>query len=124
MDLLIDTHALIWAVEGSHRLSRTAFDALVDPANRLLASGVTAWEFADLRARARLPTLAEFAIVVDQLSLVVLDVPANLWTLAKDLPNLHGDPMDRMLVAHAMHANLTLLTVDATIQSYPIRTLW
>ncbi|KQN26457.1 hypothetical protein ASE86_10140 [Sphingomonas sp. Leaf33] len=124
MDLLIDTHALIWAVEGSRRLSSRAHGAIVDPANRLLVSGVTAWEFADLKARGRLPVLARFAVVAELLSLTILDVPGDLWMLADSLPNLHGDPTDRMLIAHTLHADLTLLTADATVQGYPIRTLW
>ena len=124
MDLLIDTHALIWAVEGSRRLSAQARDALLDPANKLFASGVTAWEFADLRARRRLPALANLQVVIDLLSLTVLDVPSDLWKLADSLPDLHGDPTDRMLIAHASHSDLTLMTADATIRSSPIRTLW
>lgn len=124
LDLLIDTHVLIWAVEGSRRLSSRARDALVEPTNRLLVSGVTAWEFADLKARGRLPVLADFATVAEMLSLVILDVPAELWKLADGLPNLHGDPTDRMVIAHTIFADLTLVTADATIRSYPIRSLW
>ena len=124
MDLLIDTHVLIWAVEGSRRLSARAYDAIVDPTNRLMVSGVTAFEFADLKSRGRLPALADFATVAERLSLVLLNVPADLWKLADSLPNLHGDPTDRMLIAHTMYSDLTLVTADATIQSYPIRTLW
>lgn len=124
LDLLIDTHVLIWAVEASPRLRASAREMLVDPVNRLYASAVTAWEFADLRARNRLPTIADFAVVIDLLALRLLDVPADLWRLARDLPNLHGDPLDRMLVAHAINADLPILTADETIRGYPVRTLW
>lgn len=124
LDLLIDTHVLIWVVEDSHRLSAHARDTLLDPDHRLFASGIVAWEFADLRGRSRLPALADLATVIDLLGLRLLDVPADLWRRAESLPNLHGDPMDRMLIAHAINADLPLLTADATIRSYPLRTLW
>jgi PIN domain nuclease of toxin-antitoxin system len=121
---LIDTHVLIWAVEGNRRLGSTARDLLLDPASALHASAVTAWEFADLRARKRLPSVADFGVVLDRFSLRLLDVPADLWRVAERLPNLHGDPMDRMLIAHAIHADLAIVTADATIRSYPVRTVW
>ena len=66
--------------------------------------------------------MANFGTVVDHLALAVSDVPTDLWELADRLPDLHGDPMDRMLIAHALPADLPLLTADATIQNYPIRT--
>lgn len=124
MDFLIDTHVFIWAMENSPRLSAKARDLLLDPDNRLVASAVVAWEFADLRARKRLPDIVDFSVVVDLLSVQLLDVPASLWRLADTLPNLHGDPTDRMLIAHALHADLTLVTADVTIHSYPLRTFW
>ena len=124
MDLLIDTHVLIWTVEGSKRVSPTARDLLADGANTLFASAVTAWEFADLRARNRLPSLADFSVVLDVLSLQILALPTELWRLADRLPNLHGDPTDRMLIAHAIHADLGIVTADSTIRSYPVRSIW
>lgn len=124
MDLLIDTHVLIWTIEGSKRVSSKARDLLADGANTLFASAVTAWEFADLRARDRLPSLADFSVVIDVLSLRLLALPTELWRLADRLPNLHGDPTDRMLIAHAIHADLTLVTADKTVRTYPVRSLW
>ena len=124
LELLIDTHALIWMVEGSRRMSVTAKHAIVDPGNRLFISAVTAWDFADLRARNRLPAISDFSMVVDLLAPTVLDLPADLWRLAARLPNLHGDPADRMLITHAIHADMTLVTADVTMQGYPVRHLW
>jgi PIN domain nuclease of toxin-antitoxin system len=124
LGFLIDTHVLIWAVEGSRRLSTVARDTLLDPDSDLNVSAVTAWEFADLRARGRLPAIADFARVADLLAFRVLDLPGALWQLAADLPNHHGDPADRMLIAHAIHADLTLITADGAMREYPVRTLW
>lgn len=63
-------------------------------------------------------------MVIDLLEPTILDLPANLWRLAVGLPNLYGDPADRMLIAHAIHADMTLVTADVTMQGYPVRHLW
>lgn len=124
MDLLIDTHVLVWVVEGNKRLRRTAFELMTDPDHRLFVSAAIAWEFADLRSRGRLPEIADFEQVQDMLGLQILPVPPELWRLSQGLPNLHGDPVDRMLIAHALDADLTIVTADETIRAYPVRTLW
>jgi PIN domain nuclease of toxin-antitoxin system len=124
LDLLIDTHALVWVVQGNPRMSSAVREAIIDPENRLYVSAVTAWEFADLRARNRLPALADLSVVLQRLAPTLLGLPADLWQLATSLPNLHGDPVDRMLIAHAIYADLTLVTADVTMRSYPVRSLW
>lgn len=122
--LLIDTHVLVWALEGSERLSRAAADALLDPAMSIVVSAVTAWEYADLHARGRLPSAADFETARMALRAEVLALPASLWRMADQLARYHRDPVDRTLIAHAIHAGLTLVTADVTIRAYPVRTLW
>ncbi|WCT75159.1 type II toxin-antitoxin system VapC family toxin [Sphingomonas naphthae] len=124
MNLLIDTHVLIWAVADQGRLSQTARAALADPDSRLHVSAVTAWEFADLTVRGRLQRTVGFDVLEDRLGLVVLDLPAGLWRIAEALPPIHGDPVDRMLIAHARQSGFTLLTADRMIPRYPVETLW
>jgi PIN domain nuclease of toxin-antitoxin system len=120
---LLDTHTLIWAAQNSPRLSSAARE-VVQGSDPLLVSVVTAWEYADLQQRGRIPPEVTFAEVKAALELQVLELPASLWTVAASLPNYHGDPVDRMLVAHAMLEDMTLVTADTTIHTYPIRTLW
>jgi PIN domain nuclease of toxin-antitoxin system len=54
----------------------------------------------------------------------LLDFPASLWELAETLPDIHRDPADRMLVAHAIAADLVLVTADRRMAEYPVRILW
>ncbi len=97
---------------------------LLDPDTSVHVSAVTAWGYADLHARGRLPAAADFQTACVALRAEVLPLPAPLWWLAAQLPHHHGDPVDRFLIAHAIHADLTLVTADATIRAYPVRTLW
>ena len=124
MALLIDTHVLAWLVMEPQRVSEAARAAVLDPSQELCVSGCIAWEYADLHARRRLPDAADFATVAELLGVTLLDTPAELWRIAALLPDIHRDPMDRILIAHAIQADLTLVTADAHIHSYPVRTVW
>lgn len=124
MNFLIDTHALIWTIEGSSRVSNVVKAIFNDQSSELFLSAVTAWELADLRRRNRVPASATVDLAIDLLSPKLLDLPAELWRIAERLPNLHGDPTDRMLIAHALFADMTLITADRMMRRYPIKTLW
>ena len=54
----------------------------------------------------------------------VVAFSSDLWTMAGALPPIHGDPVDRMLIAHAISLDDILITADKTIRRYPVRTLW
>ena len=124
LDLLLDTQCLVWIAAGDQRLSVRARDAITALDTRIFVSAVTAWEYADLHHRGRLPAEASFEAVRDALEAELLDYPAEAWRIAKDLPDLHRDPIDRMLIAHAIHADLMLVTDDKLMRDYPVRTLW
>ena len=122
--LILDTHTLVWIGAGGAKLGRNAAAAIRDAGQSLFVSAVTAWEYVDLRARDRLPEAAEFAILQRKLHFTVLDLPAEVWRLLALMPDIHRDPVDRMLVAHAITADLTLITVDSDMRRYPVRTIW
>ena len=90
----------------------------------LFTSAVTAFELADLQARGRIEMTEDLATFAAPLGLSVLDLPANAWTVAAGLPDIHRDPVDRMMIAHALIGDFTLVTVDEKVRRYPIRTLW
>ena len=125
MALLIDTNALAWFGAGDPRLSIPARQAMTDGAEELLVSAVTAYEFADLNNRNRFDADLPLEALLRSLDAEIIDYPAECWLVAASLPDLHRDPVDRLVIAHAMHADLTLVTSDATMREYPVvRTLW
>lgn len=124
MDLILDTHCLHWLVTGDRRLSRDFVAQLADPKARCFLSAVTAWEYSDLHGRGRLPGSAPLPIAQERFGFAILDLPADLWTRADALPDIHRDPIDRMLIAHAIAAGLVLVTADRRIAEYPVRVLW
>ncbi|MEZ5743779.1 MAG: type II toxin-antitoxin system VapC family toxin [Sphingomonadaceae bacterium] len=115
---------MIWIGEGNPRIPKPTRERLFDPDEELFVSAVTAYEYADLHHRGRIPEVADFVGLQDQLDLRVIDFPGDLWVLASALPPIHRDPVDRMLIAHAMALSIPLVTADREIQRYPLETLW
>jgi PIN domain nuclease of toxin-antitoxin system len=122
--LLLDTQILVWIGSDDARLPARIREQLLDPDTTLFISAVTAWEFVDLEERSRLPQGVSFPAIADRLDATVLDFPAEAWRIVQAMPKPHLDPIDRMLIAHAMLADLTLVTADAQMRAYPVKTLW
>ena len=122
--ILLDTQAIVWLRMGDPRLSPVAADVIAAGDVPIFISAVTAYEFSELDKRNRfgLPLMLE--TVVEALGAVVTDFPAECWKIAVSLPPLHRDPVDRMLIAHAIHADLAIVTADTTMRAYPVRTIW
>ncbi len=122
--LLLDTHIIAWLLAGDRRLKPDIREEIFDGDTRLFVSAVIAWEYTDLALRGRLPSVEGFEDLQAMLQIEVLDLPSGLWRLAAKLPLLHKDPVDRMLIAHALHADLTLITADKIMRDYPVKSLW
>ena len=122
MRLLIDTQLLIWAAEGSPRLSARAADLLSEPEHDLHFSVASIWETAikfglgrpDFQAD---PRILRPALLAEGFREITVTGRHALTVL--DLPRLHGDPFDRILIAQAWIEGLTLLTTDRMLEGYP-----
>lgn len=124
MDLLLDTHALAWLASNDKRLSPRLVAAMADPDTSLLVSAVTAYEYSDLLVRGRLPSIVDIEILQAVLGFALIDYPASLWPIAVGLPQIHGDPIDRMLIAQALSLDCAIATADADMQRYPVKIVW
>jgi PIN domain nuclease of toxin-antitoxin system len=121
--LLLDTQFLVWMVNGDRRLRPDWIAALANRESSLHVSPVVAFEFADLQKRRRLPIDEPLDELIERFDLVIEDFPVDCWKLAADMPPIHRDPVDRMLVAHAIKGNFVLATADANIRQYPVQTI-
>jgi len=123
--LLADTHALLWFWAGDRRLSRIARAALANPDEEIFVSVVSHWEIEVKRRRHAefdLPRpLIELMEEADFLPLAMeFATPARL----ANLPDIHADRFDRMLIAQALHHELTLVSGDRLVRRYPVPILW
>lgn len=128
LKVLLDTHALIWWLEGSARLSRRARDVVAANADEVYVSAVSAWEMATKFRQGRLPGIAPW---VDSLQsciqnegFQVIPVTVDHAQLAGLMDGMHKDPFDRMLVAQAVIEGATLVSRDAALDTFGITRLW
>lgn len=120
--VLVDTHIALWALGDPDRLAEQERAVLVDPAVDRCLSPMSVWEAAIKRQAGRLRAPANLTAILGA-EFRLLPVDAALLEAAADLPRHHGDPFDRVLVAHALREDLPVLTRDATFAAYGVRTL-
>ena len=121
MRLLLDTHVAIWWDAG-HPLSPTAYDAIAS-AHEVYLSAASAWELAIKAALGKVTTSRSLATVASDSGFLELPVLLRHTERLAELPPLHRDPFDRLLVAQALVEGLTLVTRDAQLVAYPVATI-
>lgn len=123
MNLLLDTHALLWWLEGSPRLGSDAAARIREgPPPRV--SAVSAWEIAIKEAKGRLHLPAPLDQAIDHYGFIRLAVDLHHVEALRSLPPHHADPFDRMLVAQAQVEGLVLVTADRDFEKYDVPVVW
>lgn len=124
--LLLDTNALIWMVDEPERLSPAAAEALEDARNELCVSIVSLWEVTTKHRAGKLGFGAGATLdALGAAGLRWLPVTHRHLLAVEALPRVpkHRDPFDQLLVAQALHENLTLVTSDRALSAYGVPTL-
>src|SRR5262245_10521765 len=122
--VLLDTHALVWVVEGSQYLGRRVA-RLVDDAlgsSGLGVASISFWEIAMLVHRRRIaldPSVEEWRLRVLGLGVQEVPLTGDIAIAAVGLAGLHGDPADRIIVATSIVTSATLITADDRILRWP-----
>jgi PIN domain nuclease of toxin-antitoxin system len=117
--LLLDTHIFLWWAMGSFQLPSSIND-LINRHYEVYLSSVVAWEIEIKQAKGTLPGDAfDWPSILSDKQLIPLAISFEHVTLLRNLPLLHRDPFDRLLLAQAKSENLQLLTHDADILRYP-----
>ena len=128
MQLLLDTHALLWWLAGDDALSVAAKTEIADEGNGIFVSAASTWEITTKHRMGKLPGVG--AIVADLDSVIAdqgfIGLPISLrhGQVAGALPGPHRDPFDRMLIAQAMLENLVLVSNERPFDVYGVRRLW
>ena len=126
MNYLLDTHLLVWSALDNGKLSAVARKLIADKSNTLYCSAASLWEVA-IKSALRRP---DFPVDASSLRAGLLangyrelPVEGRHVMAYRDLPTVHRDPFDRLLVAQAKAEGLVLLTADKQLQQYghPVR---
>jgi PIN domain nuclease of toxin-antitoxin system len=124
VNLLLDTHVLLWWMAGDPRLRGSSREAIEGRENQVAISAASVWEAAIKRALGKL-TLdpAEWQATAKSQGFSELPVRTEHAWFASELPRHHDDPFDRMLIAQAILEGLTVITGDRIFERYPVATL-
>jgi PIN domain nuclease of toxin-antitoxin system len=118
MNILLDTHTLLWLVSKPSNLSTNALATLEDPATTVWVTAASAWEISIKTRLGRLDgeaLLSAWTDILADMSTAELPIGSDDAILAGRLPWDHKDPFDRVIVAQALRRNLTIATRDAKI---------
>ena len=128
MRALLDTHALLWWLADSERLSVPARRTIADESNEILVSAAFAWEIATKFRLGRLEASGAVALDIagavasqgfEELAISVADAER-----AGRLPGPHRDPFDRMLIAQALSRDLVIVSIDTAFDPYGVNRHW
>lgn len=125
MRLLLDTHVFLWLLASPERLGKH-LHSIEDPSNELLLSAASSWEIA-IKVRIGRLVLPDDPkrYVPDRMRAIgaePLPVQHAHALAVAELPLLHRDPFDRLLIAQARHLRLRIVTADPEIARYDVRT--
>ena len=121
VNLLLDTHVFLWALDNSPRLSQKARAAIIEGNNIVFVSAATALEIAIKKSIGKLKI--PDGDYMEELKLhrfTPLDITTEHAITVENLPPHHKDPFDRLLIAQAQVENLTLITGDSRIKAYTV----
>ena len=128
MRALLDTHAFLWWLADSKRLSVLARLTIADESNAIFVSAASAWEIATKSRLGKLPGSEEVALDIsgaiagqgfEELAISVADAER-----AGRLPGPHRNPFDRMLIAQALSRDLVIVSIDTAFDRYGVRRHW
>ena len=120
MNLLLDTHVLLWWLNDHPALSKKSQAAIADGKNLVFVSAVVVWEIRIKAALGKLEIPRNFKKVLESQPFEMLDITVEHAHAVGDLPAHHRDPFDRMLVAQAKVEAFTLVTHDARLKKYRV----
>lgn len=128
MRLLLDTHALLWWLDGDRRLSLKARRAIANESNGILVSAASAWEITTKARLGKLPgaldVAADVAGCVASQSFSPLDITLLHAQRAGSLTGPHRDPFDRMLIAQGQLEDVAVVSGDEVFDHYGVRRFW
>ena len=129
MRYLLDTSSFLWFVNDDYRLSPAARDLLKDPQHEFCLSIASVWETAIKANLGRglelpVPFAAFIDAVIERYRFPILHISVAHLKQVAELPLVHGDPFDRLLIAQSLIEGLPILTSDRKFDAYAVHRIW
>ena len=123
---IIDTHALLWYLYNSSEISEKARQ-IIDNEEQIFTSIASLWEIAIKQSIGKLDleySITQIENLCQQKAISVFPIASRHLDELISLPNHHNDPFDRLIICQAKTENFTIITRDAIIPKYPVKTVW
>ncbi|WP_462281029.1 type II toxin-antitoxin system VapC family toxin [Salinivirga cyanobacteriivorans] len=127
MNLLLDSHALLWYISGSDKLPDKIINTINNKSNKCFVSIASIWEIAIKLSLNRLTVEGGFQIIEKFFydnDFSILDISFQDINTIIDLEFHHRDPFDRIIIAQAIQSQLTIVSKDQFFQNYNIKLMW
>jgi len=127
MKYLLDTHVIIWYFEDSPKLSRRITNLIDNPEISIYICSVSLWEIALKMNLGKLDlnlTINELLNTIKTRDFNIIQIEDKYLKNLSNLPYIHKDPFDRMIVSSAIEENLTIITTDENIRKYTVSWVW
>ena len=128
MRLLLDTHTALWLFNDYDKLSPKAKSILLDTTNELFISIVSAWEIAIKRSVGKLTDFPDgvkiFLAEIEASQMEMITILPQYVEKVEELPLMHRDPFDRIIIATALREKMTIITADENIHQYDVKCIW
>lgn len=123
---ILDTHTLIWFLNGDKQLSKSARAAIEKESNDKYVSVASLWEMAIKISLKKLEFTAfpDLANMIAENGFEILPITFEHTLKLAELDFIHGDPFDRILIAQCIVEHLAIISKDSNIEKYPIKVLW
>jgi PIN domain nuclease of toxin-antitoxin system len=125
--LLLDTHVFLWYITADPKLPESFRVVTQDASNVVFLSSISVWEAVIKQGLGKLtlPALPAAYLPQQRVAHGIAALPVDEGAMAHlaELPSIHRDPFDRLLIAQAMQHELTLMTVDRVFNGYPVQLL-
>ena len=120
---LLDTHTFLYCLFSMDKLSPGCKVIITDPENDIFVSSVNLWEISIKKSIGKLQAPEDMVSIVEEKGFLGLPISLEDGQSILDLPLLHKDPFDRMLIAQAKNNKLTIITNDKVIPTYDVKTM-
>lgn len=121
MNLILDTHILIWILDGNPKVTPEIRTTIEDPQNHIFISQATIWELTIKISIGKLILpipLSDLFFYIERSGWAILPIQNSDFLKLQDLPFHHTDPFDRIIISQCLNHNFNLITQDKSFKSY------
>ncbi|MBX2904558.1 MAG: type II toxin-antitoxin system VapC family toxin [Taibaiella sp.] len=127
MNVLLDTHAFIWFLNGDAQLDGKVKDIIADTSNKCLISMASIWEMAIKSGLGKLELTGGFENIASfafDNEIEILPITFEHLLILNSLDVHHRDPFDRLIIAQALSEKLIIASIDSNFRLYPVDLIW